>query len=247
MKHVLKAATPPVIWSALKAIKRPTVYSTWEAASAAAGTYDDDELNDFRLARSNLSRATGFEPDVTSTPLPLLLEAIKGPASVVDYGGAFGDLGRAIVRRYPQTIYTVVETGSVVAKADKGPISFASTPPRSCDIFFTSGTLQCLPTPYDVAALAFETAERYVAFWRNNFSEQEAFMIRRWSLYENGSGPIPGGYNDNSFSCPCRTIQEARLLDMAQDAGFQLTFRSPDNSGTSTPDCYGANLMFSRR
>lgn len=231
MKHVLKAATPPIVWSALKAMKRPAVYPTWEAASAAAGNYDDEALNDFRLARSNLSRATGFEPDVTSTPLPLLLEGIKRRASIVDYGGAFGDLGRAIVRRYPLTNYTVVETGGVVSKAgDQGPISFANAPPTTCDIFFTSGTLQFLAAPYDVAALAFETAKHSVAFWRNNFSERETFTVHRARLYENGSGPIPGGYHDNLFSYPYRTIQEARLLEMATNAGFQLTSRSPDGS-----------------
>ena len=244
MEKVMKAITPPILWAALRAVKRPRLYPNWEAVSAAAATYDDQALNAFRKARADM----GHESDVTRTPLPMLLDGIKGPACVVDYGGAFGDIGRAIVRLYPQTHCTVVETAGVVSMANAGgQVTFCSEMPDACDVFFSSGTLQYLAEPYDVARRAFGVAKHSVAFWRNNFADQETFMVHKSRLYENGTGPVPNGYADCAISYPCRTLQEARLCDVADRAGFRLAFRALDSSGHMSTTAYGANLVFMRR
>jgi putative methyltransferase (TIGR04325 family) len=243
MKQVLKAATPPVVWSALKVLKRPQSFPSWEAARAAAGTYDDAALNLFRKSRS----AQGGLPDVTATPLPMLLDSLKGRATVTDYGGAFGDLGRAVCVMFPDAAYNVVETKGVVSIAEtSNSVTFHRDIPKPCDVFFTSETLQFLTSPYDVLRRGLESATRYAALWRNNFAETETFLVRRSRLFENGSGPIPAGFDNAVLSCPCRTIQEARVFDIAKACGFRLLSRCEDVSGTLTESSYGANLVFAR-
>lgn len=240
MKTILKAVTPPVVWSALKAASRRQTFPSWEAACAAAGTYDDKDLNRFRKARACVA-------DATATPLPMLLCGLKDGAVVTDYGGAFGDMGRAVTALFPSVSYKVVETEGVVSIAeDVGPVTFHRDIPAACDVFFSSGTLQCLRAPYDVVAHAFETARGSVAFWRNNFSERETFMVHKARLFENGTGPIPSGYIDYKVSYPCRTIQEVGILEIAERAGFRLAFRALDDSGIMDASSYGANLVFSR-
>lgn len=220
---------------------------TWAQAARAAGdAYADDTLNRFRIERAALLRATGVEPNAT------LCSAVDGPARVTDFGGAAGLAGEALVRRFPNVRYTVVETPEMAALARARfpdmPVTFAETMPPECDVFFSSGTLQCIANPYDVLDAGFRSARHAVVLVRNSFSRRLLFRVHRSRLFENGGGPVPAGFDDRTVSCPNRTLSERRVHAIAAKHGFRLAESADDNTGRVAYGSlvYGRNLVFKR-
>ena len=53
LKDLVRALTPPILWRATRPFNSNyRVYDSWQAAAAAAGSYADAPLNQFRVARA---------------------------------------------------------------------------------------------------------------------------------------------------------------------------------------------------
>lgn len=236
---------PPALWNAAKALKAPKTYPSWESAAKAAGQYADLPVNEFRAARRALNLARGFVPDMTGSPLLAVLGLATGPISVTDIGGATGEVGAALVARFPGLAYTVVENPTLVGlmSAD-GPVRFVTQIPDRCDVFYSSGTIHYLENPYEAMKISFSSASKAVILVRNSFAEREIYTVDRPRLHENGSGLIPEGFLDREITYPRRTVSEARVQDLAREAGFTLAYRNTGNEPPSVPGAYDAQLVF---
>ena len=168
----------------------PTRYASWREASVASGSYDDALVNEFRVARSANYRSDGTL--LPSNLLYLTALGLKKPhTSVVDFGGATGELGKEFQSRFPGSSFTVVETPTLVAMMrDKSSIQYVTSLPASCDIFFSSGTLQYLEMPLDVLAAGFSSAAYAVwlaiRFPRKEYIDRKQQSCSRtaWAQYQ---------------------------------------------------------------
>jgi putative methyltransferase (TIGR04325 family) len=245
-RSVLKNLTPPII-ADLHRAGRP--YLSWSAASKAASSYEDEALNAFKVARHVRGSVDGA---LLSSNLLYLtaLASGKPDLSVVDFGGSTGDLGADFLTAFPRATYTVVENPTMVAMMKgQGPVGFACTPPAECDIFFSSGTLQCIEKPLEILTIAFASARRSVVLVRNSFADEDIYRVQRSRLFANGSGPIPDGYKDRAVTYPHRTIREAVVIEMARQHGFRCVTRIAEAGTDALPyagKVYGTQLVFLR-
>lgn len=230
---------------------RPAVYQSRNAAVAAAGAYSDSLVNEFRIAREGLNRDTGQDADIRHLPLIWMMKTLGGTAAITDLGGATGEIGRALKKTFPRVQYIVVENPTMAALMGvrDQTIQFCTSLPESCDIFFTSSTLQYLPEPYDMLVKGLRSARFAAVLARNSFSKTPIFRVQQSYLFENGRGAIPAGFQNIRISYPHQTILEDRVLEIADEVGFMLVSRIPKDDGIFPHRdlVYGAELAFLRK
>jgi putative methyltransferase (TIGR04325 family) len=245
-KRALKAALPRRIIDAVRE-RRHETFATWDEAAEASTSYYDDLINDFRIARAKLRTIDGAA--LRSTRLLDVVEQLSEPdLHIVDFGGATGELARDYLALYPSAQFTIVENPTMVRKmASTIPnAAFSTGIPHSCDIFFTSGTIQYLRDPYGILADGFKSATRAVVLARNSFSDSPIYRAQHSRLYHNGTGPIPAGVDDVEYSYPHQTVIEHRVHEIAERAGFKLADSRKETSGVLPyrGRVYGRDLAF---
>lgn len=195
-----------------------------------SASYADETLTRFRIARE----ALGGEPNAEHLALLLSLR----PATVTDFGGAAGEMARALAAHGIQV--TVVENPTMVRLARRSAgVEFSTDIPAECDVFFSSGTIQYTPDPLAVLSKGFTSARMAVVLVRNAFSDQPAQHMQSSWLYDNGSGPIPPGFKNVRISYTTRTTRESDI----GAPGFRL-----QSAGDPKPEFggYGRDLVFVR-
>jgi putative methyltransferase (TIGR04325 family) len=244
LKETMKAWLPPALHDVLVG-KRGKPSPTWDAARARAGVYEADLVNRFRVERSRLRSADGTM--LRGSVLGLVARLFPSrPLVVTDFGGATGDLGLEFLDAFPGSTYHVVENGTLVAMMrDASEVNFTTEVPGSCDIFFTSGTLQYVDEPMEVLRRGFDSASSAVILTRNSFSETEKFRVQQSWLFENGTGPIPEGFANRRISYPHRTIRESEVLAIAGSADWECVARLEETG--SSRGAYAKQLVFLRK
>jgi len=230
---------------AIEAEKRAV---SWEDACARAGSYVEDYVNQFRVAR-----AAGYIPNGSffrENVLAVVAHHCSKPdMEITDLGGATGELGADLLLCYPQAHFTVVENQPLVALMAKemmrAKVTFASRLPATCDIFYSSGTLQYLADPMALLMQGLESARSAAVLRRNNFSDVERFDIQKSRLHHNGTGPIPDGFPDQEISYPRRTLRESDVIAAARSRGFELVAGLPGWDGAGEGN-YDKQLVFWR-
>ena len=202
--------------------------SSWADAVSRAANYDEKNLTEFRLARSQ-----GFQPDgsLLQTNILGLVAAIvgRGDLAITDLGGSTGELGREYLLRYPASKYVVVDIPCLVDQCRGGAgLSFTSHIPSTCDIFYSSGTLQYLEHPMAALEEGMVSASQFVILRRNHLSDKVIFDIQRPMLWENGNGPIPEGFPNVPVSYPRQTLIEADIFAMAKQLGLFCLLKTDD-------------------
>jgi putative methyltransferase (TIGR04325 family) len=217
-------------------------YPTWELAERAAGDadgYASAIMNEFRIARRAGLDQAAYDP--------LLAGFARDGCRVTDFGGSTGDLGDLLTEQNPSIRYTVVENPVMVGLMQKQEtrVHFTTTIPDECDIFYSSSTLHYVRNPYDVLQKGFKSAAHYVILVRNNFADVEKFMVHRSRLYDNGSGPLPAGFENLVMRCPMRTVQESKIRDIALSFKFSPIVEKRD-TGLDHKGGYSMRLVFER-
>jgi len=241
-RATLKGLVPPIAHVLLRGGRR---YQTWQLACAAASSYDNEALNAFKVARSALRHVDGSL--LTASVLQLTALALKKPEiAVTDFGGATGDLGRDFLASWPGASYVVVETPALVAMMQAhGAVRFEPSIPQSCDVFFSSGTLQYVDRPMQVLAEGFASAGHAVVLVRNTFCDEAQYHVQRSKLFENGYGPIPRGFRNTTVRYPHQTIDEESVHALADRHGFHCVARLDEAIDLQYPgEIYGKQLVF---
>jgi putative methyltransferase (TIGR04325 family) len=241
-RATLKGLVPPIAHVLLRGGKR---YPTWEEARAAVSSYDNEAMNAFKVARSALRHVDGSL--LTASVLQLTaLTLKKSDVAVTDFGGATGDLGRDFLAAWPGASYTVVETPALVAMMQAhGAVRFEPSIPRTCDVFFSSGTLQYVDRPMEVLAEGFQSARHAVVLVRNTFCDEAQYHVQRSRLFENGYGPIPKGFRNTTVRYPHQTINEGSVQALADRHGFHCVARLEEAIDLQHPgQVHGKQLVF---
>ena len=248
----VKAFIPPVIVGLYQRRLASRPVPTWRDAIAKSGNdYAMESLNAFRVERAILNRQNrGAPPDNFLTLVALLAD--RDQLSICDFGGATGELGEAILSRLPDVKYTVVENARLALLAKKKlstAVQFATTIPATCNIFFSSGTLQYIERPLEIWREALASAQFACILTRNSFSEQPIIRVQRSNLFDNGYGAIPAGYRNRKIFYPHQTISEQALTEVAKTYGFSLALRLAQNDGVLPyrNKVYGAQLVFIKK
>lgn len=240
----LKVLVPPILLD-LRNERRSPVHPSWDSAKAAAGTYDEAGLNEFRASRS---RSIPDGSLLASTLLGLV--TIGRPAiSVVDFGGATGEMARDFLFSSPGSNVAVIENPTLVAlMRDEGSVRFSSEMPESCDVWFSSGTLQTIEKPYEILKTAFRIARYSVVLAKNCFADVPIYRVQTSRLFWNGAGSIPQGSQDRWVSFPHATLAEPLVLKIAKESGFRMVARIPSTDGVLPyrDQVYGAQMAFIR-
>lgn len=253
MKRALRQLIPPILLTTAKNFKQAgeRLYPSWEAACEASETlYDARLVNEFRVARAMHNRHVGWR--LTDRSVLTLVSAICGSGtSITDFGGATGEYYDAIQPLIPSVSYTVVENPTLVSlmAAAGAPVHFSAEIPSECDVFFSSGTLQCIKDPYLLFARACTSARRAIVLIRNSFCDEDIFRVQISRLFDNGGGAVPPGFRDQHIRYPHRTIREKLIHAIAEEHGFALACRLDDVDGVLPyrNKVYGAQLAFVKR
>jgi len=104
------------------------------------------------------------------------------------------------------------------------------------DIFFTSGTIQYLPNPYEPLDTVAKAGVPIVALTRNNFSLNPTIVAQRSMLSANGTGSHLAEYGNFELYYPNSSIDKQKLIKTFLDHGYSLIL---DTTGTAS-GVYGA-------
>ncbi len=228
---------------------QPISASSWKEACAAAETYQSETINRFRFDRS-----FGREPDgslLKNTVLGLVSRLLGKPDPLItDFGGSTGDLGADLRIVYPQATYTVVENPTLVGlvKGEWRGVSFSTVIPPTCDIFFSSSTLQYLDDPEVILKTGIASARHAVVLVRNCFADCARFGVQKSPLFDNGVGPIPAGWQNREISYPHRTLVEKEVISTAEALGFTCIANLEEHSrGGDARDLWTATRFLAQR
>ena len=249
MRQRLSRLLPAALLGPLRE-RQHKVYPTWEDAGQGDHSYNATRINAFLIERQILARS---EPRRPPNLVAFTASALGLPmADIVDFGGGTGDNGEHLLSAAPDTRYTVVENPTLVAMAQErlGPgVRFVASMPESCDIFYTSCTLQYVSDYRAILAAGFRAAKRACVFVRNSFCDETIIRRQRSPLFAHGHGALPPGYANETFFYPHQTVREGDLMQAAAEAGFRLAYRSPHDIDGVLPykgRVYGAQLVFLR-
>jgi putative methyltransferase (TIGR04325 family) len=244
-RNFIKSLVPPIVTDFIRGGRR---LPSWESALASSVGYDDETLNSFKVKRASQRKADGSL--LVTNALYLTATALHQPGiAVTDFGGSTGDLGLDFLSAFPYATYVVVENPTIVRMMpDHGSVRFVTQMPPTCDIFFTSGTLQYLNDPVSVLNEGFASSKFAVILARNSFCDVDLFRVQRTRLFENGSGVVPAGYKNTKVSYPHRTLNEAKVREVGERHGFRCIARIEDRSGVLPyrDMVYGQQLIFTR-
>lgn len=220
-------------------------------------SYDQPLLNEWKAARfRNYVREEVYKSVPVGGPalLCLLADGFPAPASILDFGGSFGEAGLVVSHHGKVGSYTVVETEGVASEAARierpHPIQFTSGLAASrSDIVYTSGVIQYLPDWETIVASLMKLAGTYAVFCRNSFSETSIIRMQVSALSGHGAGSVPEGTDGSALvRSPHQTISRARLIQIAEDAGLHL-YAEFEDSGGAVPYrglVTGGSLVFRR-
>lgn len=217
--------------------------------------------------RDNLSeKTTPVQLNATSAySLCSLLAAFgQDEINVLDFGGAAGAhyfLARAVLPSSCRMSWIVVETPAMAEKAEhilsNDELRFSSdliesaSSMKRIDLLHTSGTLQCVDTPYDYLRKLISTSANHILFNRLGLTKgnHEVITIHESWLSWNGPGPMPNGIADRKVRYPFLFPRESVFMEtLSGNYGTIMTF--DDSSGIFPVDdepIIGLGLLARRR
>lgn len=124
-------------------------------------------------------------------------------------------------------------------------VRFEPSIPKTCDVFFSSGTLQYVDRTMEVLAEGFASARHAVVLVRNTFCDEAQYYVQRSKLFENGYGPIPPGFRNTTVRYPLQTINEGSVHTLADRHGFHCVARLDEAVDLQHPvQVHGKQLVF---
>jgi putative methyltransferase (TIGR04325 family) len=229
----------------------PATYPTFAAAAAACGDgYADPELAQVVLQKTLIVMSKPW-PDLQWTQgaglyiaIPYVAARVTGrPLRVLDFGGAFGAHGMicARVMRDIPLRWAVVESpafAEIAKPVESNALKIFSRTGSAVDwlggedLLHSSGTLQYLAEPEQVARELTSISAPFMLWQRMAFAKAERLIVVQTSrLAENGMGPLPPAFKDRQITYPATYVTEAEFMQSV--AGYSVVVRIPGSDATS--------------
>jgi hypothetical protein len=177
---------------------------------------------------------------------------------LIDFGGACGESVFLLSKIFGDQIFKtafVCESAQQVRESSNwscvSQINFiedlGAALARPIDLFFTSGTIQSLPNPYDPLNAVAKAGVPIVALTRNNFSLNPTIVAQQSMLSANGTGAHLSEYGNPVMFYPNQSIDKHKLITIFRDHNYSLLL---DTAGTTSgvygSDCFSGDLVFTR-
>jgi putative methyltransferase (TIGR04325 family) len=240
---------------------RHRLYANWADAVQGA-SYENSDLTAYRYAKAKRFFENRQYERVTTPGFNYLrlcttwLSAAGRPVEIVDFGGAFGEEGLALVcdpQFRDKVRYTVCESRAVCERASTldYPKILTFTDDLSsitkCDLFYSSAAFPYIEDVPAILAAAITLRPRLVVLARNCFSERELIRVQASPLFHNGPdvGEIPGFANSTVYY-PHHTQDLAATMRQLEGGGYRLLAQFSEDSGVYTygNEVFGRDLIF---
>ena len=232
-------------------MRRPEQYASYADALAhcTQNGYGNSDIVNVVLEKTKLYQKkllAGETNHINATSaysLCSLLASIDSQElNVLDFGGACGAhyfLARAVIPSSIKLNWVVVETPEMAAvgnilstdelcfTADLGEaLSFM----KRVDLIHTSGTLQCVDTPFKYLHQLVSTNASHILFNRLGLTEgdHDVITVHESWLSWNGPGPMPDGFSDQVVRYPFCFPRKSTFYDiLKQRYDVVMTFDDP--------------------
>lgn len=232
--------------------------------SKTQGSYESALLSRYRFDKFSKFLTSGgslFESPSASLLLfavSLFLSRENRTHYLIDFGGACGESVFLLSKIFGDQIFErafVCESPQQVREASNwsyvSQIKFIDDLERALatpiDLFFTSGTIQSLPNPYDALNAVAKAGVSIVALTRNNFSLNPTIVAQQSMLSANGTGTHLPEYENPVMFYPNQSIDKHKLITIFRDHNYSLFL---DTTGTTSgvygSACFSGDLIFSR-
>lgn len=237
--------------AALRLLRKPRtdtrVFNSYADALEVCGDgYEADIIAEVVVAKTEAIRGEieqgHFDLDLGAlrTLIALGFAERKQALKVVDFGGAAGFhyfIARSMSEPDRTLEWRVVETVSMSRAASRlanSELSFFSSiaavkdsmhsPP---DLVFASGVLMCVPDPIGVLRdlLSLRAARVFVTRTGLSLDKTTRVIAQKFTLAENGPGPLPAGVVDQVVSCPDTFVPMEEFEGAIVSAGYRIVAR----------------------
>jgi putative methyltransferase (TIGR04325 family) len=231
------------------------------------GCYESSMLCKYRFEKfSNFLRDGGnlFSSPSATVLLFSVSLYLKNNQSIVprliDYGGACGESINLLAKIFGDDILKtswICESSQQVKESHNwdfaNQMQFSSDLDSvlkevNIDIFFTSGTIQSLPDPYEALEAVAHAKVPIVALTRNNFSFKPTIVAQRSTLSINGTGQHIERYGNPAMYYPNTSVLKSKIIETFTTQGYEVIV---DTSGTASgvygENNYSGDLVFARQ
>lgn len=234
---------PPALLTAMRRIKGRSGkerYATYTEALAACSKdgYENQEVVEvvtlktlrYRNELNQTEKPTSVNTTNAYSLVGLLLSVGReNQINVLDFGGAAGAhyfLARSILPKSTKLNWVVVETPAMAERAgallENNELHFTADLNEArdwliqVDLLHTSGTMQCVPDPYEQLQQLINIKAEYMLLNRLGLTQgdHDVVTIHKSQLSWNGPGPLPAGIRDGEASYPFTFAQELAIRDM---------------------------------
>ena len=228
------------------------------------GAYESEILSEYRFRKTN--NFLENNGNILAAPsMPMLMFAINYylrkensiAPGIIDFGGACGESLILLQKIFSDKIFEkswIIESPQVVKESKKWKfakkIKFSSNlkeiiSKNNIDIFFTSGCIQYLKSPFEILSQVAESNISLVVLTRNHFSSKNKIHAQISSLSENGIGSHLNEYKDNLIYYPNTSIDPKKVINLFIKNGYSIMHDSRDKYELNKSD-HGGDLIFSK-
>jgi len=258
--------------------KRGTPYKTYASYEEAIAecktpnTYENEELVKAIIHKQSEFNRTGFKPFEVPDAIWAALCAINytvkktnhSTIRVLDHGGAAGThyfFLKYFLNANINLKWCVVETAKMVEYAKKlttNDLSFttsleeAETSLGGVDLFYSSGTLQCIPNPYDFLKQVVEKKWPFLFFNRTGFTRgnYDVTSIQKSLIRDNGlPGTLPPEVANKEVQYPV-TYMQFNEFQKIIDSSYSSPWHCPVESGyhmVNDEPIFGNAMFYERK
>lgn len=242
--------------AALRLLSKPRtdtqVFNSYADALEVCGEgYEADIIAEVVVTKTEAIRGQieqgdfDFDLGALRTLIALGFAGREQTLSVVDFGGAAGFhylIARAVSEPDRRLEWRVVETASMSRAASRlanSELSFFSsvaeakdnmqTPP---DLVFASGVLMCVADPIGVLNELLALRARRVFVTRTGLSTDSRTRViaQKFTLAENGPGPLPAGVVDQVVACPDTFVPRRDFERSILSSGYRIVARVKEDT-----------------
>jgi putative methyltransferase (TIGR04325 family) len=254
---IARDLVPPALLAAVRKLKASSGKATYANYAEAMAACSKDGYENHKLVEVVVKKTVSYRDSIAVQPVPvnatnayslaaLLLSMVPGKTiHVLDFGGAAGAhyfLARSILPEPTELNWVVVETPAMVQRAGlilgnqelrfTIDLNEAVRMLGQVDLLHTSGTLQCVPEPYEQLRQLIDIQAQYMLFNRLAVTQgdHEVITILRSQLSWNGPGPMPDGLHDGETSYPFTFPRESIIREMIRGSYAEIA-EFEDSSG----------------
>lgn len=254
----LRDFVPPIATSALRRLRSGSGVKQYADYAQALNDCTEHGYENADIVNVVVEKTKRYRDNLASNTTPVQLNATSAYSlcsllaasgqyeiNVLDFGGAAGAhyfLTRAVLASACSLNWIVVETPAMAEKASQvlssDELSFSSdlveaaSSLKRIDLLHTSGTLQCVDTPYDYLRKIISMSANHILFNRLGLTKgnHEVITIHESWLSWNGPGSMPNGIADRKVRYPFVFPRESVFMETLS-GNYDTIMTFDDSSG----------------